>query len=61
VRFAFAKGVVFYPLRDWIYRERALVSQKPLSLSAYDVSRRQIDAAMLAEMAANVDAAYAHG
>ncbi|MGL5001674.1 MAG: hypothetical protein ACRDAM_01910, partial [Casimicrobium sp.] len=50
-----------HPLRDWIYRERAIISRKPLSLAAEDISRRQVDAAMLAALAADVDAAYAHG
>jgi hypothetical protein len=49
-----------HPLRDWIYRERALISQKPLSLCSQDISRRQIEAAMLAKMAADADAAPAY-
>ncbi|MFE8647255.1 hypothetical protein ACFX58_19410 [Sphingomonas sp. NCPPB 2930] len=53
-----------HPLREWIFRERALVSGQPVSLSAWDAARRQNLAMALAAAAAeveDVDPLAAHG
>ncbi len=42
---------VTHPLRQWLFIERALLGQHALALSAYDVSRRQALAMMIAEVA----------
>jgi hypothetical protein len=42
---------VTHGLRQWLYIERALMGQHALALSAYDVSRRQELAMMIAEVA----------
>lgn len=42
---------VTHGLRQWLYIERAILGQHPLALSAYDVSRRQETAMMIAEVA----------
>jgi hypothetical protein len=42
---------VTHPLRQWLYIERALLGQHALALSAYDVSRHQEAAMMIAEIA----------
>jgi hypothetical protein len=42
---------VTHPLRQWLYIERALLGQHALALSAYDVSRHQEAAMMIAEVA----------
>jgi hypothetical protein len=41
---------VTHGLRQWLYIERAILGQHPLALSAYDVSRRQETAMMIAEV-----------
>jgi hypothetical protein len=41
---------VTHGLRQWLYIERAILGQHPLALSAYDVSRRQERALMIAEV-----------
>jgi hypothetical protein len=41
---------VTHGLRQWLYIERAILGHHPLALSAYDVSRRQETAMMIAEV-----------
>jgi hypothetical protein len=41
---------VTHGLRQWLYIERAILGQHPFALSAYDVSRRQEMAMMIAEV-----------
>jgi hypothetical protein len=42
---------VTHGLRQWLYIEHAILGRHPLALSAYDVSRRQELAMMIAEVA----------